>query len=80
MADDHVDTDYAGRPIARRPITDADREASAKLPQDATIRMLDGRPVWRAWDGTFELDADGGPDRRRPIDHEWPMLLRTLPG
>ena len=82
MAETRVEVDYAGRPIIRKPITDADRAALTAQDMadlcDATATTLpDGTHVWRCWDGTF-LEKDGQPDRSRPIDYTWPTLEELL--
>ena len=78
MAEEAIDTDYAGRPIERRSVTDADRRAR-RGKADAKIRTLDGRPVWVDVTGTYELRSDSrSPDRRRRVDHQWPTLGEAL--
>ncbi len=82
MAEARVEVDYAGRPIVRAPITDADRAAvtvedMADLCDATATTLPDGTKVWRCWDGTF-LDKDGRPDRDNPVDYRWPTLEEML--
>lgn len=82
MAATRVEVDYAGRPIIRSPITDADRAAltaqdMADLCDATTATLPDGTKVWRCRDGTF-LDKDGRPDRDSPVDYAWPTLEEML--
>lgn len=72
MAEETVDSDYSGKPIQRRPVTDEDRRRKY-TPDDAIITLLDGRYVWVDMLGTFELDGDL-PDRSRPVEHRWPTI------
>ena len=64
---DSVDSDYSGRPVPHRPITDEDR--TRPHIDDATIMPLDGRLVYTGVRGSFEVDPDTRePDFSRPVD------------
>ena len=81
MAEAGVDSDYHGRPVTRRLITDDDRAAFDRedlvgLNDALGYELPDGRSVFRCGDGVFLRDPKTGlPDRSRPVDDWQPPSL-----